>query len=307
MSESLRPSSQPHPSATLLGDGGDYYIPGQAVREPEKVLAAWFFLATETEAPEVRESLRSDVFPLVPRCQPYFQAWRNREGVYDLYADDWVPPEWATVKGDDSSDAAAHRMLPSVLALRDWARRYRLTSPRLMSVAVAVLYDWLREEFDEEVGLEPAPCGRWGQHVDYLAHGWESVPEEQRDLEREVMRKAERNDQLEPFYFAILDRWEPRCETRQEFVKRMEGRLATKLREYLEASEQSLEIRGFKKVPRKAARHHLTWLVQHRVCGLTCEEIADRHAERNPQLESPPTGDAVSKAIRRTAAAIQLA
>lgn len=86
----------------------------------------------------------------------------------------------------------------------------------------------------------------------------------------------------------------------------MEGRLATKLREYLEASEQSLEIRGFKKVPRKAARHHLTWLVQHRVCGLTCEEIADRHAERNPQLESSPTADTVSKAIRRTAAALQL-
>ena len=40
---------------------------------------------------------------------------------------------------------------------------------------------------------------------------------------------------------------------------------------------------------------------------MTCEEIADRHAERNPQLESSPTADTVSKAIRRTAAAIQLA
>ncbi len=54
------------------------------------------------------------------------------------------------------------------------------------------------------------------------------------------------------------------------------------------------------------ARHHLTWLVQHRICGMTCEEIADRHAERDPQLKSPPTGDAVSKAIRRTAVALQL-
>ena len=63
---------------------------------------------------------------------------------------------------------------------------------------------------------------------------------------------------------------------------------------------------GFQKVPRKAARHHLSWLIQHRLCGLTCEEIADRHAERNPQLESPPTGDAVSKTIRRTAEALEL-
>jgi hypothetical protein len=38
----------------------------------------------------------------------------------------------------------------------------------------------------------------------------------------------------------------------------------------------------------------------------SCEEIADRHAERNPELESLPTGDAVSKAIRRAAAALQL-
>jgi hypothetical protein len=39
---------------------------------------------------------------------------------------------------------------------------------------------------------------------------------------------------------------------------------------------------------------------------MTCEEIADQHAERNPELESQPTGDAVSKAIRRAAAALQL-
>jgi hypothetical protein len=117
-------------------------------------------------------------------------------------------------------------MLPSVLALRDRARRVRLTSPYLLSVAVAVLYDWLGEEFDEEVGLEPAPCGGWGEDVDYLAHRWDFVPEEQRDPEREFMRKAERNDQPRPFYVATLDRWEPRYEPRQEFVKRMEGRLA---------------------------------------------------------------------------------
>ena len=86
----------------------------------------------------------------------------------------------------------------------------------------------------------------------------------------------------------------------------MQDDLARQLEHYLDKSERRLEDLGFQKVPRKAARHHLTWLVQHGLCGLTCEEIADRHAERNPELESPPTGDAVSKAIRRTAAALQL-
>ena len=44
-----------------------------------------------------------------------------------------------------------------------------------------------------------------------------------------------------------------------------------------------------------------------RVCRFRHEHAqADRHAERNPELGSPPTGDAVSKAIRRTAAALQL-
>ena len=63
--------------------------------------------------------------------------------------------------------------------------------------------------------------------------------------------------------------------------------LAQNLEQYFEVSQRHLESHGFKKVPRKAARHHLNWLVQHRVCRLSCKEIADWHAERNPQPESP--------------------
>lgn len=104
----------------------------------------------------------------------------------------------------------------------------------------------------------------------------------------------------------LYDRWDPRFETRRGFAQRMQDDLARQLEHYLDKSERYLEDLGFQKVPRKAVRHHLTWLVQHRLCKMTCEEIADLHAERNPQLESPPTGDAVAKAIRRTTAVLQL-
>ena len=111
---------------------------------------------------------------------------------------------------------------------------------------------------------------------------------------------------LEPLRVDLCERWDPCFETRREFAQRLQDDLARRLEHYLDKSERYLENSGFQRVPRKAARHHLNWLVQHRLCGMTCEEIADRHAERNPELGSPPTGDAVSKAIRRTAAALQL-
>ena len=107
-------------------------------------------------------------------------------------------------------------MLEGVLALRAWARRFRLTSHPLMEVAVRILNGWEEDEIAEKNGRQPPSTSGWGQDFDILANGWESLPE------------------------------------------------------------------------------------------MTCEEIADRHAERDPQLESPPTGDTVSKAIRRTAAALQL-
>lgn len=301
VSEPSPPTSRPPKTDIRLGDGGDYYIPGQATREPEIALAAWFFLATETEAPEVRESLRFEVFPLVPRERAYFQLWRNREGVYDFYTDEWVFLEKARAGADGSADPQPNPMLPCILALREWARRFELTSPHLMTVAVEVLLDWL---YDEELRESEAPQDCWGLQLEFLAHGWSALPDGE-EL-KEVVRAGRMNDALMPFCTQLTGRWEPRIETRQEFVKRMEERLADDLRQYLTMSEAILETRGFKKVPRKTARHHLTWLVQYRVCELTCEEIADRFAEQNPELRCPPTSDAVSKAIRRTAAWIEL-
>ncbi len=305
MSEPLRPSSQPHPPATLLGDGGDYYIPGEASREPGVVLAAWFLLATDEEAPEVRDSLRSEVFSLLPASID-FELWRDRDGVFDLFADVWSPPERDAEKADTPEGRLREAMLPGVLALRDWARRYGLTSPHLMTVTIEILKSWFVAEILEVAGARLPHQDGWGRRLDFLADGWSASFDGEGEKWRQAFRELPMNGCLPAFRATIEDRWEPRLETRQEFVKRVQDRLAQNLEQYFEVSHRHLENHGFKKVPRKAARHHLTWLVQHRICGMTCEEIADRHAERNPQLESPPTGDAVSKAIRRTAAALQL-
>ena len=96
----------PPPAASTTVDCG--FLLWNAIGPFSSVLRATFRVPSLA----VRESLRSGVFPLVPRCQRYFQAWRNREGVYDFYADDWVLPEWAK-KGDDSSHSAGHPSLSS--------------------------------------------------------------------------------------------------------------------------------------------------------------------------------------------------
>lgn len=304
MSDSPRLVPDPPASAARFGDGGDYYRPGLATREPGLVLGAWFFLAAEEELPEIRASLRSEVYERLPEDRSNLYLWRNKEDRWTLYEADWVPPSRAVPPAGSSWNA--HAMLEGVLALRAWARRFRLTSHPLIEVAVLILIGWEENEIAEKDGRQPRSTSGWGQEFDLLANGWESLPDQERIDLQEISRWVGPGHLLEPLWVDLYERWDPRFETRRAFAQRMTNDLARQLEHYLDKSERYLEDLGFQKVPRKAARHHLTWLVQHRICGMTCEEIADRHAERNPQLESPPTGDAVSKAIRRTAAAIQL-
>ena len=176
-----------------------------------------------------------------------------------------------------------------------------------VEVAVRILLGWQEDEIAERSGKSPLSTTGWGQEFDILANGWESLPDQERADLQQIDRCVVPYDPLEFLWVDLYERWDPRLETRRGFAQRITDDFARQLEHYLDKSERRLEDLGFQKVPRKAARHHLIWLVQHRLCGLTCEEIADRHAQRNPQLESPPTGDAVSKAIRRTAAALQLA
>ena len=191
--------------------------------------------------------------------------------------------------------------------MRAWARRFRLTSHPLMEVAVQILYGWEEEEEEEKRGLPPRSTSGWGQDFDILANGWEAVSDQDRQNQQEFKRLTGLSFLPPPFQAKLFARWDPRFEPRRAFAQRMTNDLARQLEDYQSECERHLEDIGFQKVPRKAARHHLTWLVQHRLCGMTCEEIADRYAERNPELESPPTGDTVSKAIRRTAVALELA
>jgi hypothetical protein len=111
---------------------------------------------------------------------------------------------------------------------------------------------------------------------------------------------------LFPFCLTLTGRWDARLETEQEFKTRMQHRLDGALREYTTTAKVVLEARGYRRVPRKTAGHHLLWLVQYQLSRLTYDEIADRYAAANPQLDSTPAGDAVAKAIRRTAGAMGL-
>lgn len=284
-----------------LGDGGDYYHPERhQVRTPELALAAQYLLATETEAPDVRQSLRFEVYPLLPRERVDFSLFQNRDGGHDLYTDDWVPPR--PIDGRQLTLFELHPMSAVILALRDWARRFRLTSPYLVEVAVAALQDWL---LDEEVRDLPAPEDRWGLGVEYLAHGWSAYPDP--GFEKTTLRQARSSNlTIFPFTFSIATRWDARLETEQEFKTRMRERLERKLGAYTTSAKMILEARGYRRVPRKTASHHLLWLVQYQLLGLTCDAIADRYAEANPQMDSSPAGDAVAKAIRRTAGAMNL-
>ncbi len=305
MSDPPRLVPDPPASAARFGDGGDYYRPGLATREPEFVLGAWFFLAAEEELPEIRASLRSEVYERLPEDRTNLYVWRNEEDRWHLFEDDWNPPSWAAPTTGYLLGSTP--MLEGVLALRAWARRFRLTSHPLVEVAVRILNGWEDVEIAERNGRQPPSTSGWGQDFDLLANGWESLSEQDRADLREIDRWVGPYHLLKPLWVDLYERWDPRFETRRGFAQRMTDHLTRRLDHYLDESERYLEDLGFQKVPRKVARHHLTWLVQHRLCGLTCEEIADRHAERNPQLESPPTGDAVAKAIRRTAAALELA
>jgi hypothetical protein len=304
MSDSPRLVPDPPASAARFGDGGDYYWPGLATREPELVLAAWFFLAAEEELPELRASLRSEVYEGLPEDRTDLYLWRNEEDRWRLYEDDWAPPSWAVPPAGSSREK--HPMLEGVLALRTWARRFRLTSHPLIEVAVQILLGWQEDEIAERNGKPPLSTSGWGRDFDILANGWGSLPDQERANLQQIDRWVVPYDPLAFLWVDLYERWDPRLETRRGFAQRITDDFARQLQHYLDKSERRLEDLEFQKVPRKAARHHLTWLVQHRLCGMTCEEIADRHAERNPQLESPPTGDAVSKAIRRTAVALQL-
>lgn len=53
----------------------------------------------------MRTSLYTDVYPLFPRGHENFTAFRNHEHKYDFFDDDWIPSEWATPQGDDSTGA----------------------------------------------------------------------------------------------------------------------------------------------------------------------------------------------------------
>ncbi len=300
------PSSQSQTARTSahdsrLGDGGDYYHPERHhVRTPELALAAQFLLATETEAPEVRQSLRFEVYPLLPRERVNFGLFQNRDGLHDLYTDDWVPPK--PIDGRQLTLFDLHPMSAVILALRDWTRRFRLTSPYLVEVAVAALQDWL---LDEEVRELQAPNDSWGLGVEYLAHGWNAYPDPH--IEKATLRQARKSNMaLFPFICEIATRWDAQLETEQEFKTRMRKRLERALREYTTGAKMVLEARGYRRVPRKTAGHHLLWLAQYQLNGLTCDAIADAYADANPQLDSSPAGDAVAKAIRRTAGAMDL-
>ena len=106
----------------------------------------------------------------------------------------------------------------------------------------------------------------------------QAIEDEEREYMRQQFRTSPQIPRLEPFEAEIHDHWEPRFETRQEFVTRMHDHLTRRLDRYLAAAEPQLEEHGFKKVPRKTARHHLTWLVQQRIFGMSCEAIAERYA-----------------------------
>lgn len=296
-----RQIAPPFAHDSRLGDGGDYYHPERYnVRTPEIALAAQFLLATETEAPEVRESLRFEVFPLLPRTDACFLPFRNDQGLYDLYVDDWTPPR----PPEDEKQLSLFEldpMSPVILALRDWARRFRLNSPHLVFVAVEALRDWL---LDEEMRDREAPKDRWGLQVEFLAHGWGALPG---PYDKEAVRKAsEGSVGLFPFCLTLTSRWDARLEAEQEFKVQMRERLESALQQYMTAAKVILEARGYRRVPRKTAGHHLLWLVQYQLQGLTCDAIADRYADSNPQLSSSPAGDAVSKAVRSTAGVLGL-
>lgn len=188
-----------------------------------------------------------------------------------------------------------------ILALRDWTRRFRLTSPHLVFVAIEALRDWL---LDKEMRDREAPNHRWGLQIEFLAHGWDALPDPN---DRSAVRKAtEGSVGLFPFCLTLAGRWDAPLETEQEFKVRIRERLESALQQYMTAAKAILKVRGYHRVPRKTAGHHLLWLVQYQLGRLTCDEIADRYSAANPQLDSSPAGDAVAKAIRRTAGAIDL-
>ena len=304
MSEPPRPSSQPQPATIPLGNGGEYYLPSDGNREPGVVLAAGFLLEADREEPAIREDLRTYVFPFVPWTAD-FDSWRNEKGVFDFYADDFVPPERPTSKPRTEAERYQAAMDLCILGLRDWARRWRIGSPHVMTVAIHVLKGWVEDNYLGASGAA-ARGDTWGRSIDFVAYGWSCWPDGNGELWRKSLAARDWKGGPPSFQATIKDRWEPRLETWQEFVERAQHELEQELEIYRFLCDLHLEEHGFKKVPRPKARHHLSWLVQHRICGLTCEEIADRYAEENPQLESSPSAGAVAKAIRRTAAMIEL-
>lgn len=298
------PSEQPQTSRPStpdprLGDGGDYYHPGRySIRFPEIALSAQFLLAADKVAPEVRRVLREEVFPLVPEvCN--LRRLSDPDAIAAIYEEGWVPPP----PGNDEANSkfpGDDPILAVWLALRSWARTFRLFSPHLMTVSVEALLDWHRGR--GLWGHEP-PRDRWGIEVEFLGRGWSARPPKERDG---VMRIRNTRASLFPFRAEITGRWLPRMETEGAFKTMMRTEFERELSAYVGDAKRYLELRGYRRVPRKTAAHHLDWLVQYQVSQLTHEAIADRWALEHPRLQSPLTGDAVAKAVRATARAISL-
>ena len=143
-------------------------------------------------------------------------------------------------------------MLESVLALRAWARSFRLTSQPLIEVAVQILFGWQQDEIAERNGKPPLSTTGWGQEFDILANGWESLPDQDRADQQELERLVGPYDVLEPLSVDLCERWDPRFETRRAFAQRMQDDLARQLEHYLDKSGRYLEEIGFRKVPRSA-------------------------------------------------------
>ena len=200
----------------------------------------------------------------------------------------------------DSKFRSDDPILTAWLALRSWARTFRLLSPHLMTVSMEALLDWHRGR-----GLwgHEAPRDRWGREVEFLARGWSALPPKERDG---VLRIRNTRASLFPFRAEITGRWLPRMQTEGAFKTIMRTEFERELSAYVNDAKRYLELRGYRRVPRKTAAHHLYWLVQYQVSRLTYEAIADRWALEHPRLQSPPTGDAVAKAVRSTASAIGL-
>lgn len=222
-------------------------------------------LAIEDDAPEVLESLYSDVFPLCSSHRTYMEQYEQEMGLtyidkaLEYYNAGGMPTDYGN-------------------ALVVWLKRWNLTEDWLLDMARSTLGQWRNvQDVPDFPHLGYRTLGRLEWHLELYTQ----APNGHLDFEFDR-------------FHCYPQSWDPFVESRKQFRDRFMERFEKQLDAYLDKVDGMAVAQGVVPTPEKRNLEHFVWTVRYQVLGLSYRQIADRYAEGG-DLDKETVRDAVRK------------